>query len=249
MIRGLNALETRLSGECRMAADLFASALCESPGLLLAHYGLTVANYLGVLEQWDEQPELAKARIRENARACVRIDCDSPDTSLAMGLCHIVEGRVNDAISVLDQATEANPGLSSAFSLLGQLHAMKGSTDLACRHLEEGVRLSVYTPAYTRNQGALAILRFIVGDYAGVIAACRTGLLYDTGYIGFQALLASASALAGVPEPKRVGQALQQMRPDFRIEQFAPFLRDVAPAHRHRFVEGLRMAGWPVTAL
>jgi len=192
--RGLLLLEARTAPECGMAIQLFTSVLNDDRANVPAHYGLVVASYLSVLEQWVEPTDHARKCVYEHARICVQLARDSHDTSLAMALSHVLDARLEDAIDLLLESVSANPGASSAFSLLGQLHAMLGRTELACRYLEECVRLSVYTPAYLRSQISLAMLCFVLGDYVGVVAACRNGLLYDTGYVGFHALLASASA-------------------------------------------------------
>lgn len=242
-IRGIGLLDIRTNAKCREAMDLFMTSIVEAPEFALAHFGVALASYLAVLEQRGDESMVAT--IHHHARLCVQLAPGSHDGNYILAISRILEGRIDESLILLQEAVRINPSSIAALNLLGQILAMKGRYCDGARILERSVLLSMHTPSYSRNQGALAMVRFAEADYEGVLGACREGLLYDFDNRILLALYAAASFLQRRDEDMADAMArLGRLEPPFHMGVLAPLLKNITPEPRDRFLASMQEIGF-----
>jgi len=241
-LRGIQLLSVRTRAYCERALELFQSALVDEPELAMAHFGVAYASFLDFVEQRD--PDSAIEKVHFHALRCAQLDQFSHDGNQILSTSRLLQGRLDEAISLLRAAVSVNPSSALGFNLLAQFHALKGNLRQGLLYANESARLSEHTPEYSCNQGATALIRFAMADFSAAAEACRKTLRYDFENRLIMALLVAACFLDGkLEEAERARYQLLQLTPRFRIEELQLLLQHVPPSARDQFLNTMRDVG------
>lgn len=176
--------EARSNAECQRR---FGEALGQQPDLVLAHYGLGLASYDEILNQWGEA-EPALARLARCADRCVDLAPHAAEGYYLLGRHHQSRGDHALAAHALEAAIGRNPSFGAAHALLAQTLVLTGRFDEGLARMKQAARLG--PRAYVTG---LAVVYFVRGEYAEALCAAELALSVRRNY-PFALVIAAASA-------------------------------------------------------
>lgn len=179
----------------------FAAAIAREPVLMLAHFGLGLAAYDEVLNQWGPEPP-ALARLTACADRCIQLAPDMAEGYYLAGRHLQARSDCARAIAALTEAIALNPSFAAAHALLGQLLLLAGREDEGLVRVQHACRLG--PRAFVAG---LAAAHFLRREYAEALATAEQALATNPHY-PFARVLAAASAwwlddrARGPPSPR-----------------------------------------------
>jgi TolB-like protein len=186
----------------------FRAALEGDPRLVLAHFGLGLASYDEVLNQWGER-EAGLARLRSSAEHCLTLAPHAAEGYFLLARHHQAYADVPPMIDLLTSAVGHNPSFAAGHALLAQALALAGRLDdgLACAR--RALQLS------PRSQVAgMSVVYFICDRYDLALAAAERAVTTNPEY-PFAHAMAAASA-------HYLGDRSQAARHHRRFRRLAP---------------------------
>lgn len=166
----------------------FEGALAAEPNLVLAHFGLGLAAYDTVLNQWDEEPDEALAVLARCTEACQTLAPHGAEGYfLEARLCQ-THGHQGGGIPALERAIGQNPSFAPAHALLAQFLCLAGREDEGLVRMEHASRLS--PQAFVAG---LSVVHFIRGEYATALGYAETTIARKPSYT-FGRIMGVASA-------------------------------------------------------
>ncbi len=192
------------------AQSLFRRALEREPDLTLAHFGLGVASFDDVLNQWTT-PADARRQLLESAERCVALAPHAAEGHFLRGRYHQSLGDPALATRSLESAIQRNPSFVPAHALMAQTLQLSDRSDEALTRMKHAARLG--PGAYSV---VLATVHFSRGEYREALDAVETVLASNPGYPVARALAAASAHWAG--EYARAGEhahALRALAPGF----------------------------------
>lgn len=206
----------------------FREALARDPYLVLAHFGVGLACYDAVLNQWGpKEPSLDQLVIA--AERCVELAPHAAEGHYLLGRYQQSRGAWERAMSPLEAAVGRNPSFALAHAGLSQSLQIAGRSDEGLIRMQHAVRLGPRSFV-----AGLATLHFMRGEYAEALAFAERAVVTNPGY-PFARAMAAASAwwLGDAPRGRVHVDALRERHPQFRPEGFAvTFGEKVDPVER-----------------
>lgn len=198
------------------ARDGFAAALAREPTLLLAHFGLGLAAYDAVLNQWGAEPP-ALELLAACAERCIQLAPHMAEGHYLAGRHLQARGEHVRAIAPLTEAIGRNPSFAAAHALLGQVLLIGGRDDEGLERVKHACRLGPRSFV-----AGLASAHFLRGEYAEALASAEDALATKPGY-PFARALAAASAWWTDDLPRAAGHlgALRATQPSFSPSSFS----------------------------
>jgi TolB-like protein len=193
----------------------FNAALAREPTLVLARFGLGLASYDEVLNQWGPaQPALD--RLAACAEHCIRLAPHMAEGYFLAGRHLQTLGQHARAIAPLTEAIGHNPSFVSAHALLGQVLLIAGRNDEGLLRIRHACRLG--PRAFVAG---LAAAHFVRREYSDALVAAEEALAINPHY-PFARALAAASAWWTDDRERAVRhrQALLSVQPTFSQSSF-----------------------------
>ncbi|MDQ3922077.1 MAG: tetratricopeptide repeat protein, partial [Actinomycetota bacterium] len=163
----------------------------------------------------------------------------------SLGVVHVLaEVRWDECLTILERALTCNPSHVAARARLAVPLACTGRPAEAAQAVELALRLSPRDPRASVWLPALAVSRYLLGDYEAAVAAARRSLASRPDWAPVHhPLAASLARLGRQSEAAEVFDRLVRLEPDAleRMEHFARGFTD--PAAGEHLLEGLRLAG------
>ncbi|HVV83831.1 MAG TPA: LuxR C-terminal-related transcriptional regulator [Kofleriaceae bacterium] len=205
------AREARANAEARAA---FGAALERDPRLVLAHFGLGLASYDEVLNQWGER-DRGLDRLRGSAERCVALAPHAAEGYFLLARHHQAHADVPPMIDLLASAVGHNPSFAPAHALLAQALALAGRHDEGLACARRAVQLS------PRSQVAgLSVVYFICGRYPEALAAAERAVVTNPGYPFAHAMAAASAHFGGDrAEAERHHRLFRRLAPTFAPAQ------------------------------
>lgn len=193
----------------------FRAALGREPRLVLAHYGLGLASYDEVLNQWGPNRD-ALARLRECAERCREIAPYMAEGHYLAGRHLQTCGKHEEAIAPLVEAIGRNPSFAAAHALLGQVYLLTGRLHEGLTQMQHATRLS------SRSFVAgLAVAHFARGEHAEALAAAEQAIAKTPNYPFARAIAAASAYWLGDHATAQVhARALITLHPGFKPRGF-----------------------------
>lgn len=193
----------------------FRAALSRDPRLVLAHYGIGLASYDEVLNQWGPHRD-ALTRIRECAERCREIAPHMAEGYYLSGRHLQTCGKHEQAIAPLVEAIGRNPSFAAAHALLGQVYLLTGRLDEGLAQMQHATRLS------SRSFVAgLAVAYFARGEHGEALAAAERAIARNPSYPFARALAAACAYWLGDHATAQVhARALVTLHPGFKPRGF-----------------------------
>jgi DNA-binding CsgD family transcriptional regulator/tetratricopeptide (TPR) repeat protein len=220
-----------------LAQSRFRAALAREPRLVLAHYGLGLAAYDEVLNQWGPHRE-ALARLAASADRCRELAPHMAEGYYLAGRHFQTSGEHDKAVTPLAEAIGRNPSFASAHALLGQVYLLTGRADEGLTRMQHASRLSPRSFV-----AGLAVAHFARGEHREALDAAERAIATNPRY-PFARAMAAACAY-WLDEPAAAGghaRALLALQPTFTPRGFLrTFGADVDAVSR--VVEALEALG------
>ncbi len=181
-------------GRYREALVQFQAAVQEDPGNADSYYNLAATYHcLGRCENRRDELEQAEAIYNQ----C--LDRDPNHGSCYRGLAVLLaqEGRLSDAVRLLEGWSDRQPALADPKIELARLHQELGNRAAAKDELVEALKVDPNNP---RALAALGKIREETGDTSQALANYQRSLWHDPSQ---PAVAARIAALQGLPAPVR----------------------------------------------
>lgn len=193
----------------------FRAALGREPRLVLAHYGLGLASYDEVLNQWGPD-RAALARLRECAERCRELAPHMAEGYYLSARHFQTCGEHDKAVAPLVEAIGRNPSFAAAPALLGQVYLLTGRPDEGLTQMQHATRLSPRSFA-----AGLAVAYFARGEYSEALAAVERAIAKNPSYPFARALaVACAYWIGDHAAAQGHMRALLALQPGFRPKAF-----------------------------
>jgi tetratricopeptide (TPR) repeat protein len=225
-----------------------ALGLCERAIELDPNYALAWASAAGCYVQrkawkWAEEPVHEAREAERLSRKALELDRDDPRvltlTGFALGY---MVGAKEEALSLLEKATDLDPNYFFAWLQLGQACQRLGLPSVP--HLERALRLNPRDLRAPFAQNSLALAHLYAGDILKAVELAQDALRRLPGYPPSMLTLIAARALAGQLDASRQALAmLIEARPGARISTMVDQM--MFPEYLRLFTDGLRLAGLP----
>ena len=179
---GLALQNARESHANNAAQERLSQAIRREPGLVIAHFGLGLASYDEVLNQWGPR-EVALDRLTACARRCIELAPHAAEGYYLLGRHFQTLGDHGLAVQALESAIGHNPSFAPAHALLAQTLALTGRFDEGLARMKHALRLGP-----TSYLAGLSLFHFVRHEYAEALAAVETALATNPGYVFARAM-------------------------------------------------------------
>lgn len=209
----LQAARDRESNEA--AALLFQQALVREPQLVLAWFGLGLAAYDSVLNQWGDKAAALQSLAR-CAEKCLDVAPHGGEGWYLLARAQQAHGEWARSVLPLETAIAKNPSFAVAHAVLAQALLVSGRPGEGAERMEHAVRLS--PRAFVAS---LATLHFIRGEYGAALEASERALVTNPSYPFCRALAQASAHWAGDEAAARRHLAqLRDQHPEFNAARF-----------------------------
>lgn len=192
------------------------AALAREPTLSLAHYGLGLAAYDAVLNQWCPRAE-ALDELTACAERATALAPDQAEGHYLQARLHQALGRHDRAAAPLRIAIANNPSFAAAHALLGQNLLLTGDRGEGLARLQHACRLG--PRAFVAG---LAVGHFICAAYQPALDAAERAVAAAPRYPFARAIAAAAAwHLGQVAVARGHVAALRTLHADFAPARFA----------------------------
>jgi TolB-like protein/tetratricopeptide (TPR) repeat protein len=197
------------------AQEAFGAALAREPALVLGHYGLGLAVYDRIQNQWGPRAEGAD-RLLACAERCVELAPHMAEGHYLVARYFQTRGDHDRAVTALQEAIAHNPSFAAAYALLGQTLVITGRHDEGLARMQQACRLGPRSFV-----AGMAVARFSRGDYGEALASAEHAIATHPRYPFLRALAAACAWWAGQPEVAAAhARALATMQPEFEPARF-----------------------------
>ncbi len=198
------------------AQALFDRALERDPTLVLAHFGLGLASYDALLNQWEPLDD-ARARIASCGEQCLNLAPHGAEGHFLLARYAQTHRNPASARVALESAIARNPSFATAHALLAQILQFTGDPEGAMRRMRHAVRLGPRSFV-----AGLATLHFVREEYGEALDGALRALAAAPSYSYAQGLAAaSAWWLGDLPQATALHVTLERDHPDFQPSTFA----------------------------
>lgn len=198
------------------ALACFRDALARDPHLVLANFGIGLAAYDAVLNQWGDKDE-ALAALQRAAAQCQELAPHGAEGHYLLGRYLQSCGDWADAVKPLEIAVGHNPSFALAHASLSQSLQATGRSAESLVRMQHAVRLGPRS-----FQAGLSTLHFMQADYVSAFTSAEAALVTTPRY-PFARAIAAASAywLGDAPRGRVHARALLEANPAFTPSIFS----------------------------
>ncbi len=243
-VRGTHLYLNNNPADNLRARELLLSALRRDPRLVHSGYLLTATYQRDFVNGWSDVPEASLREFLRATKALRDVHGNHPLADLSSAYVAVYEGKGQTAELFLNRAIQQAPNLDRAYSLLGQVLAMRGEPDPALELLEVARRLC---PADSDGSVSLATsLTHFVAERYDLAARHAEVAIASTRAAPGMAPLAFVASLALGNRLDEAREALTLMRTDRPGPDVRRLTASTNPDIVRRFLAGLKLAGYAV---
>jgi TolB-like protein/Flp pilus assembly protein TadD len=226
------------------ARRLCQSAIDLDPGYARAYARLALTYTQDRFSGWaDDTAEWLK-RAHEAARKAVSLDESDYHGHLSLGICDMVMGRHDQAVTELRRAIELNQNFADSHVQLGNVLAYAGRAEEAATATETAMRLNpLYPPYYLMILGRA---HFVRRHYQEALPPLERAVIASPGLTQARAVLAACYAALGRDDDARAEiEEFRDSNPDFTVNYVAKVISYKNPGDLDHHLDLLRKAGLP----
>ncbi|MBL9106164.1 MAG: hypothetical protein JNL82_34900 [Myxococcales bacterium] len=201
---GMRLCALREAAANHRAQSLFHLAIEREPDLLLAHYGLGVASFDHLLNQWSDASAMRR-QLLDSAERCALLAPHGAEGHYLLGRHYQSSGAPELATRSLESAVRHNPSFAPAHALMAQTLYLSGRYDDALARMRHAAQLG---PG--RYSAVLATVHFSRGDYEEALSAIEEVLVSSPHYSFARAVAAASAFLVG--DLARAGEHAARLR-------------------------------------
>lgn len=223
----------------------FKRAIEVDPKFVWPRYGLALAHYTDLLNQWADDPLESLAAVLEAGQGAVAQDNKDPFAQLALAMGYNLAGQQEKSLGAVKLAVQLNPSLSLGNLLLASFLGLAGRAEEGLLHLDRAVRLSPQDPSMWLYLGYGSVVYFSAGRYAEAVDwAQRSVQLKPDWPTPYRYLAASYAQLGRLDEARQALEEMLRVQPQFSLDSFKYILASADPDFTQRLIDALRKAGF-----
>jgi TolB-like protein/class 3 adenylate cyclase/cytochrome c-type biogenesis protein CcmH/NrfG len=247
MLRGLDLLYRLTRREFDLARDMFERAIILDPGYAAPHALTALWHSIRVGQGWSTDVQADHAAVARFAESALERDpFDARALALYGHLKALLFHEYEGAIALFDRAIAVSPNSAGAWGRSSPTYSYIGDAGEARRRAQIALRLSPFDPQVFLIHTALGLACYTAGDYEEAVSWCRKAMAQSPNYTANLRFLAASLAASGLPaEAHRIGRALLDIEPGFRVQRFCDGYAYKDAARRTLLGNHLRAAGLP----
>jgi TolB-like protein/cytochrome c-type biogenesis protein CcmH/NrfG len=198
-----------------------------------------------ITQGWSTAAEVA-AESRRCVQLALQIDNHDPDVLASEArTAAYLDGRHQEAISLIQRSLAANPNSVMARTMAGWIYVYAGQPEPAIAHLQMAMRLNPRDQADFQAWIALSHAFLQLGRDGEALDAARQATQRAPNYIASWRVLAAILALTGRHDEAQTAMAtVLRLAPTMSLTRMKS-MPTWTEAARARYFEGLRLAGMP----
>ena len=247
MLRGLDLLYRLTPEEFDQAYQMFQKSIELDESYAVPYALAALWHSIRANQGWSPNPPSDHAAVqRFAADALERDPLDVWALSLSGHLRSLLFRDYESAFVLFDRTLRTSPNSAFAWARSSATFSYIGDGAEGRHRAEEALRLSPFDPHNFFTYTVLGIAAYTEGDYEGAVVAARRGYAENSRYTANIRFLAASLAAAGsLEEARRIGTALQQLEPGFRVQKFCEGYAYRDPERRATLARHLLLAGLP----
>ncbi|MCB9734602.1 MAG: hypothetical protein H6745_18605 [Deltaproteobacteria bacterium] len=207
---GLAAWAARDVAGWREATRHFTDAVARDPALVLAHFGLGLTSYAGILNQWGDDGA-ARASLAACADRCASLAPHAGEGPFLWARLAMIQKDLGTAQRHLEDAIELNPSFAMAHAVLAQVLQLDEQADPAMEAMKNAVRLGPRSFV-----AGLATMHFAREEYESALnESCRALAIAPTYAYARMVAAAAAWWIGDRGRAATLYAELKRTRPDF----------------------------------
>jgi len=226
------------------AAHLMRRAVELDPTFVQGHMGLARVLAAKILWGWSDNLEADRQAAYAAARRAVELDDKEPYTHYILAWISLLMREHDNAVAEAQKSIDLSPNFGLSYFALGAARVFIGRFDQALDPIQRAMRLSPHEPLNFFFANVLALAHYQQGRYEEAAKAARMGIGFRPFHTLYRTLAACYGQLGRTEQARAALAEMQRLQPKNAERQWEIANPYVDPAHRERFIEGLRKAGW-----
>jgi len=227
------------------ALALLEKAIALDPEFALAYATEAVCYFIRRAFSWSIDPAHEAAEAERTARRVMELDSSDAQvlTFYAQTLIYNV-GRLDEAVTCLDQAVRADPNYANAWMWRGNTRSYLGDAERAIEDLQQALRLSPLDSTLWIAQTGMANAHFLRGRYEEALSWVSMALHQRPNSLSALRVSIAANALAGhLDMARQLLGRYRELDPDARLTKMREWWWFRGGEDVEKYLEGFRLAG------
>ena len=226
------------------AQRLFCRAIDASSTFAPAHAGLTHALYYAYMHGHSEDRQATLDQAYATGRAAIAADERDADAHFALGRILYLRRELAASLKEFETAIAQNPNFAHAHLGHGTALVFDGQWERSIEACDRAVRLSPHDPVMWTILIVKALSLVGLERYMEAVAVASESVRQPTAPWTTYMILASALGFADESrEASDILAKINEMKPDFSVDDVRRTLAYRDPAHLDHIINGLRKAG------
>jgi TolB-like protein/Flp pilus assembly protein TadD len=227
------------------AQRLFTAAVNADPTCAPAYAGVAISKFWFAQMSWGHDFSGTIESAQEFACKAIALDDKYPRGQMYFGQITLWMRQYDNAITAIRRASELNPSLAQAYTILAYALDCVGNFQEALATVEHSLRLRPHDRTLARCLPSLAFAHYQLGDYRAAEGIARRAMSISPAFwTGHQILAASLGQLDRKDEATREVAELQRKYPGTSRAAFSRRLPFRDSVHVEHIEDGLMKAGW-----
>lgn len=210
------------------------------PGLAQSYANLAIAYYIDRQNGWNGAGDAERDRALELARKAVSLDANDITGFVALALCQLWNGTLEEAEKTARQAIRVNPNSANGYAVLGNCLDYCGRHKEAAEHLRQAFRLDPQQDFFLSQLGRAL---FAMGEDEEAEASFKSRLVRNPGSDTTRAYLAALYGIQGrTEEARELWREVKKINPDYDPQLARTTLPYKDSSFFDRFYSGLAKA-------
>jgi len=229
------------------ALALLEKAIALDPEFALAYATEAVCYFIRRAFSWSLDPAHEAAEAERTAKRAMELDSSDAQvlTFYAQTLIYNV-GRLDEAVTCLDQAVRTDPNYANAWMWRGNTRSYLGDAERAIEDLQQALRLSPLDSTLWIAQTGMANAHFLRGRYEEALSWVSMALRQRPNSLSALRVSIAANALAGhLDMARQLLGRYRELDPDARLTKMREWWWFRGGEDVEKYLEGFRLAGMP----
>jgi TolB-like protein len=244
LLQGLGHMRRYSPEEVSLARDYFLRAIEVDPGYARAYANVGLTYGLPVEYGWSQSMEEDLANAQKYAKKAVELDSNLSVVYGSLAMTYMTLRDLDRALDAIDKALEIDPNYADGYTVGAHIRTYAGEFERATYMIERAARLN---PRYSFNEvQVMGNLDYLQGRYEEAAVHYEDVLRRNPQMpMGRKWLAATYARLGRKQDAQWEVEETLMIMPDFSVSREAETIPIRQPEHLEKYIEGLRMAGFP----
>ncbi|MXN66561.1 tetratricopeptide repeat protein [Stappia sp. GBMRC 2046] len=222
----------------------YERALQLAPDLSRAHMGLARSLWARCVFGWSDDICRDRAAMCAAAERALALDNRDPYARYVVFGCHMIHGRLEQALAEAQRAIDLNPNFAVGFMALGWVRVFLGHFTEALEPLHTALRLSPHDPMAYMFLSRIAQAHYHLGNYEEAVHHAERALSLRRLPFILILLLAGLGQLGRMDEARVILSEVEAAEPADAAHYWKVSYPYAEPSLLAHLYEGLRKAGY-----